>query len=274
MSLSSSGRKLVDGHVHLERGPYAAAWLERFIQTAVERSISELYLLEHSHRFVEFRPLYDEIIRPAPFAAYQTDWLFKRNTLSLSDYHRFTKSFDRSPYPVNIHFGLEICYFEGKEEVISEILEKYNFDFTTGSVHWLDGWGFDHPNNQDEWKKRDVDEVYRQYYIQMNRLISAGIFTHLAHPDSIKCFNYLPTIPLEETYQGLSRTLKAHSMKVENSAGLHINYGHAELGMNPKLLNAFSDEGCEIITASDAHRPEDVGLYIEKLIAPGSAKFD
>jgi histidinol-phosphatase (PHP family) len=268
-------RALIDAHVHLERGPYTSAWVDQFIQTAAARGICELYLLEHSHRFVEFRPMYDEIMKPAPYAAYQTEWLLKRNVLSLADYHTFTRTYDRSQSPVTIHFGLEICYFRGTETLVSKILKKYAFDFITGSVHWIDGWGFDHPHTQEEWKNRDVDLVYGQYYAQMNDLISSGLFTHLAHPDSIKCFNYLPRVSLTKTYRTLAKNLKARGMKVENSAGLYINYGHAELGMNAALFNAFTHEGCEIITASDAHRPEDAGLHIETLTRqnPSSAEF-
>ncbi len=259
-------RKLVDAHVPLERGPYTADWIDRFVRSAEERGISELYLLEHSHRFVEFRPLYNDITRPASYASYQTEWLLKRNTLSLADYHKFTQTFDRSKSPVTIRFGLEICYFKGKEALVSEISKIYEFDFITGSVHWIDGWGFDHPHNKEEWNNRDVDQLYGQYYAQMNDLISSGLFTHLAHPDSIKCFNFLPRRPLTETYRSIARNLKARRMKVENSAGLYINYGHAELGMNGGLLKAFKEEHCTIITASDAHRPEDVGLQIAALM--------
>ena len=256
---------MVDAHVHLERGPYTSEWVEQFIQTAINRDIGELYLLEHSHRFLEFRPLYDAITSKAPYSRYQTEWFLKRNTLRLSDYVDFIKAFDKSHYPITIHFGLEICFFEGKESLISNVQETYNFDFTTGSVHWLDGWGFDHPTIQDEWKNRDVNHVYQQYYSQMNTLIESGLFTHLAHPDSIKCFNYFPAISLEKTYRVIAKKLKSHNMKVENSAGLHINYHHSELGMNEDLLRICREENCDIITASDAHRPEDVGRCMKEL---------
>lgn len=53
-------------------------------------------------------------------------------------------------------------------------------------------------------------------------------------------------------------------MKVEFSNGLHINYEISELGMNRKLLEAMVMNDVDIVTASDAHKPEDVGRFIKE----------
>ncbi len=47
-------------------------------------------------------------------------------------------------YPVKVKFGLEVCYIPETADILAEILKNYDFDFLTGSVHWIDGWGFDH----------------------------------------------------------------------------------------------------------------------------------
>jgi histidinol-phosphatase (PHP family) len=36
---------MTDCHIHIERGEYTKAWLERFIETAVSRNIDEIWLL-------------------------------------------------------------------------------------------------------------------------------------------------------------------------------------------------------------------------------------
>ncbi len=46
---------MIDAHVHLEQGPYTEEWLMEFFDKAIERGITSLYLLEHSHRFKEFK---------------------------------------------------------------------------------------------------------------------------------------------------------------------------------------------------------------------------
>lgn len=54
-------------------------------------------------------------------------------------------------------------------------------------------------------------------------------------------------------------------MLAEQSAGLFINYGFHEPGMNKRMLCVFKDKGVRFITASDAHKPEDVGRFIKEM---------
>ncbi|RPI74646.1 MAG: histidinol phosphate phosphatase [Desulfobacteraceae bacterium] len=246
-------------HVHLERGPYTRDWVRRFTDTARERGVAELYLLEHSHRFQEFGPLYADI---AKYNEYQALWFQNQMKVSLSAYTDLIGQCRREEYPVKIHWGLEIYYIPGKEEIIADILEQFEFDFTTGSIHWIDHWGFDH--KAEFWKGRDVDQLYDRYYESMVDLVKSGLFGHLAHPDSIKCFNHYPKLDQTEKYLKLARVLKTADMAVEFSSGLVINYGHKELGINRTLLNILKKEKIKLITASDAHRLEDVGRWIRE----------
>lgn len=45
---------------------------------------------------------------------------------------------------------------------------------------------------------------------------------------------------------------------------MRLNYGHHELGLNQELLRIFLQDKVKLSTASDAHRPADVGKYIEE----------
>jgi histidinol-phosphatase (PHP family) len=259
---------MIDAHVHLERGPYTLEWVWEFVKVAREREIEHLYLLEHSHRFKELRDLYQGIdITDPVFGEYQRDWLERKMTETLADYVRLVESIRRESFPVKVYCGLEVCYFPGREKLIESIASDYHWDFLTGAVHWIDGWGFDHPRTKGAWESRDVDTVYRRYYEIVSELVESGLFTHLAHPDSIKCFGYLPKNDLAEIYAGLAVKAKRHRIKVEFSAGLRINYGCSELGMNPELLACLKKEGVDIITASDAHQPRDVGRYLREAAA-------
>ncbi len=256
---------MIDGHVHLEKGPYNLDWLQKFINTAIKRGISELYLLEHSHRFIEFEPIYKYVIMDETvIGRYQKRWFSKRFLKPLAEYKEFIQTIRQNSFPVKINFGLEICYFPDYEEKIKGVISNFDWDFLTGAVHWIDGWGFDHPPIKESWIGKDVNSVYKKYYELMEKLIQSDLFNHLAHPDSIKCFNYYPDYDLTETYSNIAKLLKKHNMKTEFSLGLHINYGHKEFGLNKKLLSILKQEKVELITASDAHIPEDVGRYIKK----------
>lgn len=129
--------------------------------------------------------------------------------------------------------------------------------------HWIDGWGFDH--KREFWEGKETDKIYTKYYEIMESLIKSNLFDIVAHPDSIKCFGHQPTYDLSHIYARIADLLNEYQMFAEQSAGLYINYGFNELGMNPKMLDIFVSKGAKLLTVSDAHKPEDVGRYIKEM---------
>lgn len=251
---------MIDGHIHIERGSYTLDWINQFIKFALERGISEIHLLEHSHRYKEFAGVYKTV---SGYNEYQKDWLDQKMILSLDEYKSFVLEMRKFNFPIKVKFGLEVCYFEQEESSLKDILSGFDWDFVTGSVHWIDGWGFDH--SKEFWKGKDIDTAYKRYYEIMENLIKSGLFDIIAHPDSIKCFGYKPSCDLSQTYGKIADLLNKHSMYAEQSAGLKINYGFNESGMNREMFSIFKSKGVKLLTASDAHIPQDVGRYINEM---------
>jgi len=246
-----------DVHIHIERGPYTKEWVDKFVNQAVEMGLDEIYLLEHSHRFQEFSPMYSEIRR---YSEYQNSWYEGRSGLSIKQFISLIDEMRQYEFPVKIKWGLEICYFPEYENLTSDILSSFPFDFATGSVHWVNGFGFDH--KAEFWNGIEIELLYKQYYELMLALANSGLFTGLAHPDSIKCFDFFPTGDLTSNYILLADALNKHHMYAEQSGGLALNYGYPEMGMNKTMLNIFKSKNVKIQFASDAHKPEDVGKNI------------
>jgi histidinol-phosphatase (PHP family) len=253
---------MTDTHIHIERGPYTKEWIDKFVNQAVISGMEEIYLLEHSHRFEEFSPMYDAVCQ---FSEYQKSWYNKKKELSIEQFQTFITEMREYEYPIKIKWGLEICYFPDYEDLISSILKSSDFDFATGSIHWVNGFGFDHKS--EFWNGINIESLYSRYYDLMISLVKSDLFTGLAHPDSIKCFNYLPPIDLSNIYLDLANELNHHNMYAEQSGGLALNYHFSELGMNKTMLDIFRKKNVDIRFASDAHRPEDVGANIQKMMS-------
>jgi histidinol-phosphatase (PHP family) len=147
---------------------------------------------------------------------------------------------------------------------LSDILKQDHWDFVAGSIHYIDGWGFDH--KPEFWHGVDVDKAYHRYYEIMRAAIRSGLFDGVAHPDSIKCFGHYPDYDVNPTYELLAGELAGANMYAEQSGGLRLNYGFPELGLNPNILRTFIKNGVRILTASDAHKPEHAGMFIEGLL--------
>ena len=255
-----------DVHIHFlhgHGGGYTQEFFEGFITAAESAGLDEIYLLEHTHQFTEFQSVYAPIVA---YNEYQCDWIKQKMYGSIERYLDFIETVRYASYPVSVKFGLEVCYIPETADILSNVLGQYKFDFLTGSVHWIDGWGFDHPKQKELWNNKNINEVYAKYYHIMFDLCESGLFTGLAHPDSIKCFGHAPDIDITDMYNVLSALLNKHSMYTENSGGLTLNYSNdLELGLNHKILSVLKENNVSIFTASDAHKQNDVGANIPEL---------
>lgn len=66
-------------------------------------------------------------------------------------------------------------------------------------------------------------------------------------------------------YDKIAIALKEKDMYIEESSGLAINYGDTEVGMNKRMMKSMIQKGVRILTALDAHVPQDVGRFIYEM---------
>ena len=254
---------MIDAHVHIFQGnsdEYSIELINSFIEQAQKNGITEIYMLEHTHQFHEFEQMYKPV---SDNNEYLRNWLSGKLKASLEAYTNFIDTVKGYKFAIDVKFGLEVCYIPETEHILAGLLKQYEWDFITGSVHYINNWGFDH--KPELWHGIDIDEAYRRYYEIMHQMIDSNLFNGVAHPDSIKCFGHHPSQDLSSTYTALSEALNKACMYAEQSGGLALNYGFSELGMNPSMLKIFKANNVHILTASDAHRPEHAGANIKEL---------
>ena len=63
---------MIDGHMHLEYGDLSKEYVLQFVESAVKNGMDEIQILDHTHRFKEFRPVYEGVRKASP---YQEEWL-------------------------------------------------------------------------------------------------------------------------------------------------------------------------------------------------------
>lgn len=254
------GEKMIDGHVHLEKGPLTKEYVYEFINEAIHKGIDELQILDHTHRFKEF----EEVYEPYRINKAQIDWLDHDLRNSLNEYIALIEEMKKEKLPIKVTFGLEVCYQKDDEKIIRNKCSIYPFDYLIGSVHAIRHIVYDSNWSKDElWNRYPVDDIYKEYYEEMYSLIESDIFTQLGHPDTIKMFNYYPSFDLSDYNTKLARLAYKHHIKVENNVGCYYRYGHKDMGLSDELLKIFKDNHCEMITVSDAHLPKDVGNFIK-----------
>ena len=250
---------MLDGHIHLEQGPYTLAWVQKFIERAQRMGLDEIWLLEHSYRFREFTPLYRQVTASSRSVA---QWFARKaGRCDLAEYQTFVERMKRQVFSIRVRFGLEVCYFQQGEKQIGGLLQGSGLDFAVGSVHFVDSFAFD--QSPDDWQGRDVDQVYRRFFETTLDLIGSGLFQGLAHPDSVKIFGRRPSFSLDDFYSRTAQALAQAGMYAEQNSGVYRrSQGKGGLGMEPAFLQALQRQGVWIATASDAHCPQDVGAQI------------
>ena len=255
---------MIDGHMHLEYGPLSVEYAEEFINAAIDAGMDEIQILDHTHRFLEFKEMYEDLKAIEP----QKVWLEKKVLEPLDDYIKVIHEIRKKKYPIKVKFGLEVCHTPKYRLFIKDILDQYRdeFDFVVGAIHSIDGILYDMSFSKTIlWEKYDVDYIYKRYYELVFDLIESDLYTLLAHPDTIKLFNYYPTYDLNSTYHEMAKLLNEHHMKCENNTGCYYRYNHKDMGLSDELLKILKEEKVKMITASDAHKPAHVGKNIKDI---------
>ncbi len=250
---------MIDGHMHLEYGDISVEYVLEFVEQAKKMNIDKIHILDHTHRFEEFEVIYEEL-KNIP---QQKTWLEKKKLEPLSTYHKVIEEVKKLKLDVEVLFGLEVCYVPQHEKYIRKILDQYPYDFVVGAIHSIDGLLYDMNFSKEIlWDKYDVDYIYKRYYQLIEDVITSGMFTQLAHMDTIKMFNYYPNYDLTDTYKKIAKLTIENNVLVENNTGCYYRYGHLDKGLNGELLKSLKGAGVKFITASDAHFPRDVGKNI------------
>ncbi|MFI3326066.1 MAG: PHP domain-containing protein [Clostridia bacterium] len=253
---------MIDGHIHLENGPHTVEYVLEFVKQAEIMGIKTIHILDHTHRFVEFKPIYEELnVIPQ-----QKKWLENKNLEPISSFHNLAEKVKKLDIGVDVRFGLEVCYVPKHREYIANELSKYNYDFVIGSVHSIENRLYDMTfSNEILWDKFDTDYIYKKYYEIVFDLVGSGIFTQLGHCDNLKISGCNPSYDLTKTYEQLAQLLNKNNMYAENNTGCRYRYNHKDIGLSKEFLDILKANKVKLITSSDAHYPEHVGMCIKEI---------
>jgi histidinol-phosphatase (PHP family) len=137
-------------------------------------------------------------------------------------------------------------------------------DYLIGSVHFLDNWGFDNPEFIKEWDKRNVDDIYKEYFSYIEKLAESNLFDIVGHIDLVKVFGHKPKKNLKDIAKNAIKAIKKAKMCVEiNTAGLRKPV--KEIYPSDEILEMILEENIDITLGSDAHSPTQVGFGFEEV---------
>lgn len=259
-----------DYHLHLHphrpkpgappMGTYPAGWIDRYVEAALERGVTEIGFTEHLYRCVEAAPVlgrwWESDPDPALRAAIE-EWVDGERNLSLSRYVDVVLEAKARGLPVKL--GLEVDFVPGTEAAVLDLLAGIPFDYLVGSIHWIGAWNFMRDVATPEFERRGVRRAFEQYFELEAALAGSGMVDALAHADVIKRHALLPDGDLRALYEPVVSAAASTGTAVEvSSAGLRARIGQVFPGSD--FLALFAAAGVPITLASDAHAPEDAAI--------------
>ncbi|WP_414054260.1 histidinol phosphate phosphatase domain-containing protein [Macrococcus equi] len=273
-TLNDINRKATLFSKRLEEGDYSEWWLDLYLETALQKGLKQVGIVDHLYRFEETKDYFMKYmdVSDTDLGQRQQEWLNQVMTHKMRDFVDFINSQKEkwAQAGVELKLGMEADYFIGGEEELKALLEPFHFDYIIGSVHFNHGWGFDNPELAHKFEAYDLVALYEDHFETVMKAAESGIFSFIAHLDNLKVFNYRPDEALLiPTYEKVAQCLADNNVATEVNVGLKYRYPVKEQCPSEKFIQVLSKYDVKFTTSSDSHFPHDIGIYnddIRKLL--------
>lgn len=254
----------------LNDGCYSEEWLDLYLKKAKQIGLKEVGIVDHLYRFKETKAYFEKALNldeTDSIGKLQSYWLKNVMTEKLDEFVEMIiiakKRWEKEG--VSLRLGIEADYFVGQEQELASLLEGKPWDYVIGSVHYVDGWGFDNPQTADRFKTLDLEDLYSQFYETVEKMIHSNMFDFVAHLDNLKVFNYKVNNESfnQKWYERIADALKETNTATEVNAGLYYRYPVQEMCPSSDFLTIIVGKGVPITLSSDSHFPDDLGKYVE-----------
>lgn len=234
----------IDIHNHTTLCNHATGTTEEYIKRAIELKIDIFGFSEHAP--MNFDQHYRLKLEDKKF--------YENDVLSLREKYK---------QDIKILLGYEVDYLKG-DYILDEVLNS-KVDYLIGSVHFInDGWGFDNPEFIGQYKSKNIDTIWEDYFEAITDMAKSNKFDIVGHLDLIKVFKFLPQKDIKSIANKALKQIKKANMTIEiNSAGFRKPIG--EQYPSKELLELCYELDIPITFSSDAHSVEQVGLNFEKV---------
>ena len=240
--------ELVNMHTHTRFCGHGEGEVAEVISQAAKHGITTLALTEHF-------PLPEQLDPDA--------YLSMPSTL-LDDYCNTVEEV-REEYPdMEVLLGCELDWLGEHEARSEKELDMSRFEIILGSVHFIDAWAFDDPNQTWRWEEEGADSIWTAYFQNwIEAVLSDKPFTVMSHPDLCKKFGFWPSFDPQRMYEQAAEAAKVSGRMVEvNTSGLY--YACKEMYPAPALLREFCRAEVPCTIGSDAHKPQFVTRGLEQ----------
>jgi histidinol-phosphatase (PHP family) len=244
----------VDGHVHTSLCHHARGEMEDYVLSAINRGLKKIIFLEHLEVGINY---------------FESTWL---SDADFDYYHTEGKRLqDKYQGAIAIGLGVEVGYNHRYLEEIRQRLARHAWDRIGISYHFLET-DSGHLNmvsrkqvNIDALDRFGVENVINRYYRNLREAVEKLPGQVLCHIDAV--LRHHPRALLtDEHYNRIDALLDAVAAK---NMAIEVNTSGYTTKDEPypslAILKKAVARDIPLVAGSDAHRPEDVGRYFDRL---------
>ena len=243
-----------DGHVHTRLCHHARGEMEEYVLSAIDKGLKRIIFLEHFEVGIRY---------------------FEQTWLSENDFafyhHEGDRLREKYKDTIEIGTGVEVGFNPDYIKETSDFLSQCQWARVALSYHFLktkEG----HVNmvsrrqhNLDAMVEIGVDVVVSSYFEGLVRALEIFNPDVVCHLDAV--LRHYPGISFSEAH--LESIKKILAIMKQKDVALEINTSGFKLRGEPfpalTLIQQARTMGIRLVVGSDAHRPEDVGRYFDKL---------
>lgn len=234
---------IADLHNHTILCNHAEGNIDSYIEKAIEKNTKYFGFSDHAP--MDFDPEYR--------MSFNDMLMYERSILDAKKKYK-----DK----IEILLGYEVDYLKGHMD--KRVLNA-NVDYLIGSVHFIDEWGFDNPEFIGRYKSENIDEIWQKYFDTVKEMAKSKLFDIVGHLDLIKVFKFMPNKNITDIAKEALLAIKKSNMVLEiNGAGFRKPIGEAYPSIS--LLQEAYKLDIPITFGSDAHSPEQVGLFNKEIV--------
>ena len=238
---------MLDYHIHTRLCGHASGEIEDYVDAAIRAGLSEIGFSDHA-------PLPEKHRSGITMSPHETEIYLER-------LHKVRQVYsDRIDVKIGFEVDFPLC-----DSFDPAYLDDPRLDYLIGSCHFIDDWPFDHPDNVDEFSKRDINRVYEHYFSIMRDMARSGLFQVAGHFDLVKKFGHRATRDFSSTIKDIAQIMARNDLAAEiNTAGLRKPVG--EIYPSQNIIDIFFQQNVPVTLGSDSHSPDEVGYMFNETL--------
>ncbi len=238
-------------HIHTTLCGHAEGALEDYIIAAIQAGLDEIGISDHSPLFINPQfslPIRELCMKPEELQSY------------VDMVHRMQDLYSGK---ISIKLGIEADYTPENMSFFDHAAH-IDFDYIIGSIHFIDGWGFDQAPYAQRFDSINLYEFYRKYVQSLEEMAVSGLFDIIGHLDIPKRFGQQPDDTVA-VYRSALDAIAKNGCAVEiNTSGIYTSRYHEQYP-GEQLIIEIVQRGIPWVTGTDAHTPDHIARGLDEV---------